>query len=56
MVFYAYNPLAGGILSGKHQFKQMEEGNVAKGRFAGTKNYYVSRYWKKEYFEAVDLV
>eukprot|EP00494_Astrolonche_serrata_P006660 UN06684 len=42
MSFYAYNPLAGGILSGKHKFEHEEEGKIEKdGRFEGKAR------WKK---------
>ncbi len=50
IAFYVYNPLAGGILTGKH-------GNVgdtpAAGRFSGNAEYQ-TRYWKDDYFNAVD--
>ena len=49
MRFYAYNPLAGGILTGKY-------GNVhsvpGPGRFTYRPNYR-DRYWKKSFFCAV---
>ena len=49
IAFYAYNPLAGGLLSGKY-------GSVddlpADGRFAGNESYR-ARYWKDEYFEVI---
>lgn len=46
--FIAYNPLAGGLLTGKHG-----DQNAAprSGRFAAT--YYRDRFWKPEYFKAV---
>ncbi len=47
--FYAYNPLAGGILTGKH-FKP--EQPPPEGRFAIQKNYQ-ERYWKKSCFDAL---
>ncbi len=47
--FYAYNPLAGGLLTGKH-------GNYADtpepGRFT-LNDQYPSRYWKPEYFRVL---
>lgn len=52
MRFYAFNPLAGGMLTGKHlNFEDTPE----PGRFARLKSYR-DRYWKKNYFEAVDAI
>lgn len=52
MRFYAFNPLAGGLLTGKHRhFDDAPE----PGRFARLESYR-KRYWKKGYFEALDLV
>ncbi len=48
--FYAYNPLAGGILTGKHIDP---EESPTEGRFAIQKNYQ-ERYWKKTYFDALN--
>ena len=50
--FYAFNPLAGGLLSGKHLnfFDDPEP-----GRFARLKSYR-DRYWKHSYFEAIDCI
>jgi aflatoxin B1 aldehyde reductase len=46
--FVAYNPLAGGLLTGKHASIQ----DVPKeGRFSG--EHYRARFWRPEYFEAV---
>lgn len=50
--FYAYNPLAGGVLTGKY----CDFGEKPKdGRFACRPNYQ-NRYWKKSYFEAVEII
>ena len=49
--FIAYNPLAGGLLTGKHM--KLSD-RPARGRFANP--YYQDRYWRREYFEAVDLL
>ncbi|MFT4650499.1 MAG: aflatoxin B1 aldehyde reductase [Flavobacteriales bacterium] len=50
MHFYAYNPLAGGLLTGKHQSIQSMPDT---GRFR--ENYgYRSRYWKDDYFSVLD--
>ncbi|CAM9360220.1 unnamed protein product, partial [Laminaria digitata] len=53
MSFYAYNPLAGGVLTGKHSFDKPPEG----GRFSGGTLWgtiYRRRYWHKAIFDAVD--
>lgn len=52
MRFYAFNPLAGGMLTGKHKhFEDAPE----PGRFARLESYR-KRYWKQSYFEAVDAI
>ena len=49
MRFYAYNPLAGGILAGKYsEFAKEPE----PGRFTVRPNYR-DRYWKESFFEAI---
>jgi aflatoxin B1 aldehyde reductase len=46
MRFYAYNPLAGGLLTGKHlSIEQIPD----DGRFKPERGYR-DRYWKKDYF------
>lgn len=50
MAFLAYNPLAGGLLSGKHQ---SVEATPADGRFASFDGYQ-ARYWKPAYFEVIN--
>lgn len=52
MSFYAYNPLAGGMLSGKHQSADTVP---REGRFA-TFNGYQDRYWKPEYFSVINKI
>lgn len=52
MRFYAYNPLAGGILSGKYR-EYTEE--PLEGRFTFRPNYQ-NRYWKKSYFDALEII
>lgn len=48
--FYVYNPLAGGMLSGKHQsHSQLPD----EGRFS-TNTEYQNRYWKQDYFKAIE--
>lgn len=47
--FYAYNPLAGGLLTGKHQaIDKMPK----TGRFVKRYNYQ-DRYWKPDYFDVL---
>lgn len=53
MRFYAYNPLAGGLLTGKYKDFQSKPKD---GRFALRAKSYQSRYWKQSYFEAVQLI
>ena len=50
--FYAYNPLAGGLLSGKHQ---SVDALPTEGRFASFDGYQ-SRYWKPAYFDVVNHI
>jgi aryl-alcohol dehydrogenase-like predicted oxidoreductase len=45
-----YNPLAGGLLTGKHSRQQ---GPLTAGRFDGNPMY-LDRYWHDDYFAAVD--
>ena len=49
MRFYAYNPLAGGLLTGKHL---SQEQIPEAGRFKAKGNY-LERYWKQEYFDVL---
>ncbi len=48
--FYAYNPLAGGLLTGKHKNFHQSPG---PGRFA-RQQVYRDRYWKTDYFSVLD--
>ncbi len=52
IAFYAYNPLAGGLLSGKHQ---SVDALPAEGRFASFDGYQ-SRYWKPAYFDVINYI
>jgi len=55
MRFYAYNPLAGGMLSGRYKY----EDDPNSGRFAQKTSWgarYRDRYWKKEIFDAIDKI
>merc|ERR1711965_1027368 len=51
MSFYAYNPLAGGLLTGKHA--ATADDAPGPGRFAENE-WYLDRYWKRAQFRAVD--
>lgn len=52
MRFYAYNPMCGGLLTGRYgKF----EDTPADGRFTHRPNYQ-RRYWKKSFFNAVALI
>ncbi|MGK9220398.1 MULTISPECIES: aldo/keto reductase [unclassified Microbacterium] len=48
----AYNPLAGGLLTGRHRYEEMPAG----GRFGGDRlgAMYTERYWDPRMFEAID--
>jgi len=50
--FYAYNPMCGGLLSGK--YGKFEDA-PADGRFTHRPNYR-GRYWKKSFFDALQLL
>ena len=50
--FYAYNPLAGGLLTGR--YGKFEDAPL-NGRFTNRPNYQ-GRYWKKSCFEAVEMI
>ena len=52
MKFYAYNPLAGGLLSGRYR---CFEGEPGPSRFTARPNYR-SRYWTRSSFQAVDRI
>ncbi len=50
--FYAYNPMCGGLLTGRYgRFEDMP----ADGRFTHRPNYR-GRYWKKSFFSALQLL
>ncbi len=50
--FYAYNPLAGGLLTGRYSTFEEEPGD---GRFTHRPNYQ-NRYWKRSFFDAQALL
>ena len=50
----AYNPIAGGFLSGKYKFETPPPSNARFGFLSGrTRNIYHGRYWQEAQFEAV---
>ncbi|XP_028409488.1 aflatoxin B1 aldehyde reductase member 3-like [Dendronephthya gigantea] len=54
--FFAYNMLAGGLLTGKHKMDDHPEDETKVGRFFGKALWpsnYRKRFWNKEYFEGV---
>lgn len=52
MRFYAFNPMAGGLLTGR--YGKFEDAPT-DGRFTHRPNYQ-GRYWKKSYFDAVEVI
>ena len=50
--FYAFNPMCGGLLTGK--YGKFEDAPT-DGRFTHRPNYQ-GRYWKKSFFEGVDII
>ncbi len=52
MRYYAYNPLCGGLLTGRYGKFEDAPGD---GRFTHRPGYQ-NRYWKKSYFEAVEIL
>ncbi|KAM9736892.1 aflatoxin B1 aldehyde reductase member 3-like isoform 2-T2 [Dama dama] len=55
--FYAYNPLAGGLLTGRYKYED-KDGKQPEGRFFGNSwaEVYRNRYWKEHHFEGIALV
>ncbi|XP_015268082.1 PREDICTED: aflatoxin B1 aldehyde reductase member 2 isoform X2 [Gekko japonicus] len=56
--FYAYNPLAGGLLTGKYKYADKDLSQQPTGRFFGNDwaQIYRDRYWKEHHFQGVALV
>lgn len=55
IAFHGFNPLMGGVLTGKYKHNT----KPTEGRFSGDLHYsagYMDRYWKKEIFDALDHV
>nr|XP_045005021.1 aflatoxin B1 aldehyde reductase member 3 [Jaculus jaculus] len=55
--FYAYTPLAGGLLTGRYKYED-KDGKQPEGRFFGNSwaETYRNRFWKVHHFEAIALV
>uniref|UniRef100_A0A2K6KKC8 Aldo-keto reductase family 7 like/pseudo n=1 Tax=Rhinopithecus bieti TaxID=61621 RepID=A0A2K6KKC8_RHIBE len=55
--FYAYNPLAGGLLTGRYKYED-KDGKQPVGRFFGTQwaEFYRNCFWKENHFEGIALV
>ena len=55
MSFYAYNPVMGGLLTGRYDFahKPTEDGRFANNKSA---DMYLARYWKQPIFDAIDRI
>lgn len=55
--FVAYNPLAGGLLTGKHEklFHASDDEGIIAGRFKNNEMY-KNRFWNEAYFEAVEVI
>ena len=58
MSFYSYNPLAGGILTGKHKRDDRPENRTELGRFTGNSwgPSYRERFWREKYFDALEII
>jgi len=60
MRFVAYNPLAGGLLTGKHEkllnaSSSGDDEGIKAGRFKNNEMY-KARFWNEAYFEAVEVI
>ncbi|KAM4805585.1 aflatoxin B1 aldehyde reductase member 3 isoform 2-T2 [Urocitellus parryii] len=55
--FYAFNPLAGGLLTGKYKYED-KDGKQPLGRFFGHTwaEIYRDRFWKEDHFKAIALM
>ncbi|OBS60049.1 hypothetical protein A6R68_08819, partial [Neotoma lepida] len=55
--FYAFNPLAGGLLTGRYKY-QDKDSEQPESRFFGSQvsQMYMNRYWKEEHFKGIALV
>ena len=53
--FVAYNPLAAGLLTGKHKREDLETNLVKKGRFQNNQNY-LPRFFTHSNFDALHII
>ncbi|EAW89889.1 hCG1741668, isoform CRA_a [Homo sapiens] len=55
--FYAYNPLAGGLLTGKYKYEDKGR-KQSGGHFFGNSwaEIHRNRFWKEHHFEAISLM
>lgn len=51
MRFYAYNPMCGGLLTGRYSY----DAAPSDGRFTHRPNYQ-NRYWKKSFFDGLQII
>ncbi|XP_062046516.1 aflatoxin B1 aldehyde reductase member 3-like [Lepus europaeus] len=58
MRFYAFNPLAGGLLTGRYKYEDQDAKIKPEGRFFGNRwsELYMNRYWKQDHFKGIALV
>eukprot|EP01084_Bolivina_argentea_P233604 393419_1 len=59
MSFYAFSPLARGILTGKHKYLDLKNNTLKKGKFTFSgqkKNLHFYDYWKKTYFDGINII
>ena len=56
MRFYAYSPLCGGMLTGKHKFEDADKNESGRFFGKGAGEMYRNRYWKKEMFESIEKI
>ncbi|GAB1289144.1 Aflatoxin B1 aldehyde reductase member 2 [Apodemus speciosus] len=56
--FYAFNPLAGGLLTGRYKYQDKDAKKNPESRFFGNpfSQMYMDRYWKEEHFRGIALV
>ena len=58
MSFYCFNPLAGGLLTGKYKRDDHPAENKEPGRYAGNQwgQFYRDQFWNDKYFDALDVI
>ena len=52
--FYAYNPLAGGMLTGKHKIEDANKNEPGRFFGKGWAEVYRKRYWRADVFECIE--